>query len=80
METNYSKDIYCEPTNHKWVKEIESVGFYDGEIWLTVITVNEHTGACEKEAIVFDSFDVLTSGLCNKKELKASVRKKLAKL
>jgi hypothetical protein len=80
MESKFLTEHYGEPTSHKWVKEIESVGFYSGEIWLTCITVNEHTGDCEKENIVFDSLDVLKSGLCNKKELKASVRKKLAKL
>jgi|TARA_R110000851_G_C13102234_1_gene568783 hypothetical protein len=80
MESKYLTEHYGEPTSHKWVKEIESVGFYSGEIWLTCITVNESTGDCEKENIVFDALDVLKSGLCNKKEIKNSVRKKLAKL
>ena len=80
MENEYNKQIYSEPTTHKWVKDIESVGFYSGEIWLTCVTVNELTGDCEKENIVFDALDILKSGLVNKKEIKSCVRKKLAKL
>ena len=80
MESKYLKDHLNEPTTTKWVKEIDSLGYYEGEVWVTIITVNEFTGDTEKELIIFDAMDILKSGFTNKKELKSCVRKKLAKL